>query len=586
MYRPLCGLIALIFCCLCVSPQLYAISRPPSFLFYELPKVLPDADVVAEVLLSDIDLSGEWSGRATANVVRVIRTSDARLRPGLKITINNEHNDHLPGSRGFIIAKVGTDIEDQFMLCPYTIRHPYPIEAPHSNDCLPGSAETAKKTKIAADQGDVKAQIAVALMYEEGKNVRRRNNEEALKWFHLAAESGNTEAQYELGKKYQRDWIGAEAVKWFKLAAAQGHAEAMYAIGDIYRQGRIITKNKTESAKWIKLAADHEHSEALRDLARMYERNSDIAGNYEEAMKRYRLDAKNGNARSQFDLGRLYDKYPCQGIDECARNNQEKVKWFRLAAEQGDGEAQYYLGRLYQKAQDVKQDDEEAVKWLLLAKKNIGSSYDIDSVEWNKLAATKDLIDVRSSTRGSELARQALAEMYLEGRITAEDNAEAVIIAQRTIGWNYHSGEKVAKDEKEAMKWFHLAAESGAPEAQYELGNKYKHIKKVDEALKWFKLAAAQGYTMAMIEIGKMYEYGGGGVKNDYMEAAGWYRLALAYGDDSALRHLVSIYQQKPEIAKHDQEAMQWLRLAAEKGNKNAQAAYEIMRKTMLRKDE
>jgi hypothetical protein len=53
---------------------------------------------------------------------------------------------------------------------------------------------------------------------------------EATKWYRLAAESDNAEAQNELGRSYQFGW-GVDkdlpkALEWYRKAAAQGNETA------------------------------------------------------------------------------------------------------------------------------------------------------------------------------------------------------------------------------------------------------------------------------------------------------------------------------------------------------------------------
>jgi len=71
-------------------------------------------------------------------------------------------------------------------------------------------------------------------MYANGQGVPQ-NDQEAMKWFRLAAEQGYVFAQYYLGYMYaegqgvpQND---QEAMKWFRLAAEQGDAKAQAALG-------------------------------------------------------------------------------------------------------------------------------------------------------------------------------------------------------------------------------------------------------------------------------------------------------------------------------------------------------------------
>ncbi|MDG1074549.1 MAG: tetratricopeptide repeat protein, partial [Methylophilaceae bacterium] len=67
-------------------------------------------------------------------------------------------------------------------------------------------------------------------------------------------------------------------------------------------------------------------------------------------------------------------------------------------------------------------------------------------------------------------------------------------VAQLNLGFMYSSGQGVAQDYKEAVKWYRLAAEQGYVAAQTNLGFMYSSGQGVaqdyKEAVKWYRLAA------------------------------------------------------------------------------------------------
>lgn len=69
-----------------------------------------------------------------------------------------------------------------------------------------------------------------------------------------AAESGDADAQYEIGLHYhlgdpvpQND---REAVRWYLKAAKQGNAPAMRYLADHYREGKGVPRDDNEAARW------------------------------------------------------------------------------------------------------------------------------------------------------------------------------------------------------------------------------------------------------------------------------------------------------------------------------------------------
>jgi uncharacterized protein len=85
------------------------------------------------------------------------------------------------------------------------------------------------------------------------------------------------------------------------------------------------------------------------------------------------------------------------------------------------------------------------------------------------------------------------------GWIAAHGNGAA----QATFGWMLENGQGVPKDEKEAIKWYLLAAEQGVVSAQINLGLMYETGRGVpqdyDEAFRWYRRAAAQGDAVATV---------------------------------------------------------------------------------------
>ena len=81
--------------------------------------------------------------------------------------------------------------------------------------------------------------------------------------------------------------------------------------------------------------------------------------------------------------------------------------------------------------------------------------------------------------------------------------------AQFQEGWRYDNGEGVPQDDREAVKWYRLAAEQGLARAQLKLGSMYQKGEGAPqdhkEATKWYRLAADKGNVAAQRNIGILY---------------------------------------------------------------------------------
>ena len=110
-----------------------------------------------------------------------------------------------------------------------------------------------------ARQGILAAQHNVAVIYDSGGRGVPRDEVEAVRWYHRAAEQGSASAQNNLGAMYSagrgtpQDFV--EAVRWWRSAAEQGHAAAQFNLGQSLFYGRGVLQNLVEAHMWLSLAA-------------------------------------------------------------------------------------------------------------------------------------------------------------------------------------------------------------------------------------------------------------------------------------------------------------------------------------------
>ena len=72
----------------------------------------------------------------------------------------------------------------------------------------------------------------------------------------MAAEKGNVEAQYRLGRLYSMgDHVAhdyKEAAKCFRQATIQGHSLSQYELGMLYKKGLGVSQDYMEATRWLK----------------------------------------------------------------------------------------------------------------------------------------------------------------------------------------------------------------------------------------------------------------------------------------------------------------------------------------------
>ena len=114
----------------------------------------------------------------------------------------------------------------------------------------------------------------IAEDYYNGSNGKTQDYAKAVKWYRMAADKGDADAQHNLGYCYYfgegvtQDY--AEAVKWYRKAADQGHASAQYNLGLCYKNGRGVTKDLDKSKELWRKAAAQGHKRAKEYLKKVF----------------------------------------------------------------------------------------------------------------------------------------------------------------------------------------------------------------------------------------------------------------------------------------------------------------------------
>ncbi len=204
--------------------------------------------------------------------------------------------------------------------------------------------------------------------------------------------------------------------------------------------------------------------------------------------------------------------------------------WLDRAAAKGSLDAQVLLGMAYFGGTKLSKDPQLASKYLLQA-------------------AQQERVD--SSLQSSQaLAQYFVASMYEQGR-------------------------GLEKSHDKAIQFLQMAANSGSPQAQFDLAALYNEgtggfaMDKV-HACELFEKAADQGHLRAMHNAGFCYEAGTGGKKDD-SKAIGYYTKAAEAGSTRAQHNLGILFGQLGQAEK----AYFWLRVAESSGETETKSQIE-----------
>ena len=210
------------------------------------------------------------------------------------------------------------------------------------------------------------AQEAVALCYYHGWGMKNKKYKEAVKWYTLAAEQGQVEAQYQLaeclsyGHGCKRNL--EQACAWYTRAAEQQHGRAQFKLGLCYEEGRGVAADFAKAVHWYQQAGQQVGEYACTGLEEYQEKMSYL---------NLYLQVKQSSATGEVAMTSIYQLGRCyQDGTGTDKNLAEAAALYQLAASGGFAEAQYQLAILYELGRGVEHDLVQAVHWYQQAANN------------------------------------------------------------------------------------------------------------------------------------------------------------------------------------------------------------------------
>lgn len=118
-------------------------------------------------------------------------------------------------------------------------------------------------------------------------------------------------------------------------------------------------------------------------------------------------------------------------------------------------------------------------------------------------------------------------------------------------------------------------------EAIYALANHLYERGMLEQSFKQMKLVATEGeYAPAMFDLG-MYYLRGIGTEKNAEEALTWLKKAAEKGDDYAAYNVGALYQDGKYVARSFDEAKRWYELSAQMGNEMAVKELEFFKEAL-----
>ncbi len=125
--------------------------------------------------------------------------------------------------------------------------------------------------EIAANNGDIDAQVNLAMLYLRGQGVKK-DYKKAAELYTKAADQGHSQAQYNLARMYEQgDGVKSnysKAMVLYMQSAEQGNVNAQYSLGN--RMLKSSTREgRTYAYKYWKMAAKQGHTDAKYNLEQL-----------------------------------------------------------------------------------------------------------------------------------------------------------------------------------------------------------------------------------------------------------------------------------------------------------------------------
>ena len=153
-----------------------------------------------------------------------------------------------------------------------------------------------KEFKPLAEQGHVPSQMNLGWMHHKGLGVEQ-NYKTAIKWYEMAANQDNEDAQHTLGNLY-RNGEGKKgavtkdlnkAMYYYKKASDNGFPYSTFTIGVMYEKGEGVNKSIKNATKWFKKT--YEHDSVKKKILGLWDsfRITFLLDNYKDIHYKYRL---------------------------------------------------------------------------------------------------------------------------------------------------------------------------------------------------------------------------------------------------------------------------------------------------------
>ena len=414
------------------------------------------------------------------------------------------------------------------------------------------------------------------------------NTDSAIYWFKRGADQfQSSDCAMTLAGIYEgEDYKDMpQAVKYYRLANEYGDTTALVNLGRLYANNG----NNDRAAECFQQMIDKGQADGYFWMAMLYDATGDSKQSNEFLVK----GEKKGSSLAAETLGTVYE----YGIDGVKVDNKKAAKYYEKA---GTSKALYRLGLLYLNGEIGKQKDKEIAKGMELVSKAADQGYidaiytmgycyetgrNVDSVDHYKAVSYfKQLAD---NDVPSGQFKMGLYYELGDGGLEA-DSAKAIDYYQKAaaqghgeamcyLGDFYRIGQYLPLDKAKAFELYTQAHESGEEMGTYYVGRSYLEGCGVEidtiAAIPYLKAAAAEGVGNAAYKVADIYNYGRAGITPDGDTALAYYISGHQNGSGDASYFLGRLLLNESNY----EPAFEYMFSAAQRGNIDGVITFAIM---------
>ncbi|MGP9767027.1 tetratricopeptide repeat protein [Halomonas sp. AOP13-D3-9] len=392
----------------------------------------------------------------------------------------------------------------------------------------------------AARQGHVEAMTYLGQALLEPENAGQLEPNRAERWLNEAIQAGSVDAQVILGRALVAGKTGLDDLPrgmiLLEQAAESNHPLALAQLGSLLMDDKRISSQPFTAARYLERGHELGHFWATQQLGAAYLEGRGVTRDLERAQELLQNAAEHGQTGAMRMLGEAYLEGPLE------YNPSQGISLLTKAAELGDGYAMVVLGRVYREGNGVKQDLNEANRWL-----------------------------TRAQDEGHKAAADALT--YVQRDLGAEGNMDALIAAAEggnpgamaDLGRAYLEGNKVERDERQAENWLERAHQARHAGAGASLGRMYLDKGDIERGIDYLKIAADRGHDGARTDLGEAY-LAGNYVDQDVRRGIELLTAAAESGSSHAAFILGDAYQHGKRVEKNSILAERWYQQAGDAG--------------------